>query len=245
VLMGEGDVVLLARGTSHTIGSSPGLPAVSFRDLMQRHATAVGPVRHGGGGAQASLVCGRFELRGSSGPPLLSLLPPLIHVTAAGPAEILRMIAREARSVSNGGGAVVARLADVLFVKVVQECVARDGDVGWLAALRDPHLARALSLIHERPHEPWTVASLARAVGMSRSAFAARFVELVHEGPVRYLTRWRLHQAARELRGGSRSLVQIAGRTGYSSEAALSRAFKREFGLGPARYRQDATARSA
>jgi AraC-like DNA-binding protein len=242
---------LLARGTSHTISSDPNAQAhsiVSFDRMLERRGASVAePLHVGGEGSRTRLVCGSFELRGSDGPPLLSLLPPLIHLPAHdvrandGASAVLAMIGREARSTHDGADAVLARLADVLFVKVVQECLARDRDAGWLTALRDPSLAQAIALMHERPNEVWTVARLARAVGMSRSSFAARFGAVVREGPVRYLTRYRLHQAARELRQRAKSLMQIATRTGYASEAALSRAFKREFGLSPASYRRNAT----
>jgi len=109
---------------------------------------------------------------------------------------------------------------------------------GWLAGVRDAHVGRALALLHAEPAKPWTVDSLAREAALSRSALAERFSELVGESPMHYLTRWRLALAARTLRSGSDSVARIAGSSGYESEAAFNRAFKREFGVPPAAWRR-------
>mgnify|MGYP003704716441 CR=1 FL=1 len=113
---------------------------------------------------------------------------------------------------------------------------------GWLRALSDPQIGRALALIHERPGDPWTVESLAEAVAMSRSAFAARFSELVEEPPLTYLTRWRMQRASRLLRAGGDTVAAVAAKVGYDAEAAFSKAFKRWMGLAPGAFRRDGMA---
>lgn len=131
----------------------------------------------------------------------------------------------------------MGRLTDVLLAEVIRSSLGGDGQ-RELVALRDPQIGAALRLMHDRPEEGWTVERLASKVSMSRSAFANRFREVTGQPPMRYLTRHRLALAARLLRDGNASVWEVARRTGYQSEAALSRAFKREFGLSPGRYRR-------
>jgi AraC-like DNA-binding protein len=144
---------------------------------------------------------------------------------------------------------VLAKLSELLFVEAVRRCIDTlpENEKGWLAALRDRYVGRALSRLHTQPAHPWTVDELAGNVGLSRSALAQRFTDLLGQPPMQYLAHWRLRTAARELRSGSKSLAEVAGAVGYDSEAAFSRAFKREFGLPPAswRTRQERLAGSA
>jgi transcriptional regulator GlxA family with amidase domain len=134
---------------------------------------------------------------------------------------------------------VLPRLIDTLFVYIVRAWLRDqpEGSCGWLGALRDPQISKALSLIHERPQEPWTVEALARAVAMSRAAFAKRFAELVGEPPLAYVTRWRMDIAAKLLRESRETVARIAGRVGYVSETAFAKAFRRRRQLAPGAYR--------
>jgi AraC-like DNA-binding protein len=136
---------------------------------------------------------------------------------------------------------VLAKLSELLFVEAVRVCIARlpPDRTGWLAGLRDPQIARALALLHERVAHPWTVDELARSIGVSRSVLGERFAALLGEPPMRYLTRWRMQLAARRLLEGHEALARIAAEVGYDSEAAFNRAFKRELGIPPATWRKN------
>lgn len=153
----------------------------------------------------------------------------------------LRFIAREARELRPGGETVITHLADILIIQAIRSWLdsAPDADRGWLAALRDKHVGRALAAIHREPEKEWSVASLAKEVGMSRSGFSARFTNLVGDSAMRYLTQWRMQLARAQLQGTSDSLSVIADRLGYQS---FSRAFKRVFGVPPGSVRHAATA---
>jgi AraC-like DNA-binding protein len=203
-------------------------------------------MRGGGGGAETRLVCGSFRLERREVHPLLELLPPLIHLR---PAETpaaewleatLRFLAWETREAKPGTETIVSRLTDVIFVQVLRAWVESlpVGGGGWLGALRDRPVGAALALIHRAPERGWTNASLAEAVGMSRSRFAARFTALVGEPPLSYLTRWRLGTAAGMLQDGGHSIGEAAARAGYESEAAFSKAFRRRFGTPPGAFRR-------
>jgi AraC-like DNA-binding protein len=155
-------------------------------------------------------------------------------------ASTLRFMAAEAREPRLGGETVITRLADILVIQAIRSWIEQDpaAQTGWLGALRDPQIGRAISLIHRDPARAWTVASLADEVAMSRSAFAARFAELVGEPPMRYVARWRMHAAVTWLREDDATLGELALRLGYQSEAAFSRAFKRFTGLSPGAVRR-------
>jgi transcriptional regulator GlxA family with amidase domain len=139
---------------------------------------------------------------------------------------------------------VLSKLSELMFIEAVRRHVEAlpQGQTGWLAGLRDPHVGQALGLLHQAPARPWTVQTLARAVGLSRSALALRFTELIGQPPMQYLTQWRLALAAHRLQVSQRPAGTVAEEVGYDSEAAFSRAFKREFGMPPATWRRRAEA---
>lgn len=135
---------------------------------------------------------------------------------------------------------MLAKLSELLFVQAIRYGIeSLPQHPGWLTALRDRHVGRAMLKLHAEPARPWTVDELAHDVGLSRSALAQRFSDLLGQAPMQYLAHWRLHAAARELRNSGKSLAEVAFAVGYDSEPAFSRAFKREFGLPPARWRVD------
>ncbi len=172
---------------------------------------------------------------------LLKILPGTVHVEASNPRgedwmqSTLRLIAAEARELRPGGEAVMTRLADILVIQAIRSWL--DGDPaaqkGWFGALRDPHIGRAIAAVHRDPAQVWTVEALAREAAMSRSAFAARFADLVGEPPVRYVARWRMQVAHAALRDDGATVAELADRLGYRSEAAFARAFKRLIGVSP------------
>jgi len=179
--------------------------------------------------------------------PILNGLPPVFKVNVRTEASglwlensILHLV-DEAASGLVGSEAMLAKLSEALFVDTLRRYVAAlpERQVGWLAGARDPIVGKSLGLLHARTACPWTIADLAEEVGISRSGLVSRFTRYLSEPPMTYLTRWRLQLAARSLEATSRGLAEIAGDVGYESEAAFNRAFKREFGLPPGRYRGD------
>lgn len=204
------------------------------------------------GTTPSSLTTGRFRVEGSGGDLLTRALPALLHVPrldrlpAAPPdtaaqwlAVTLAAIRLEAGRPSVGSALMLSRLIDLLFVWAVRHWLSTAPDTarGWIAALRDPLIAQALTLLHERPAEPWTVEALAARLHQSRSGLSQRFVDRVGEPPIRYLTRWRMQLAADLLRSSSLRISQIAQRVGYDSEPAFSRAFRRQMGATPLEFR--------
>ncbi|WP_067822528.1 AraC family transcriptional regulator [Actinomadura kijaniata] len=249
----SGDVVLLPRGRPHQLAGTPEQQAVPYAELEAAHPPGRGGVVDlGGDGPTVRVVCGKFAYDGDvAGHPVLSALPEVIHVPgmSADPElqGVIRLLAAETAGGRPGARAVAARLTEVLFVQVVRAWLelpeAAEGRPSWLTALRDPRIGTALSLMHAEPRRPWTVESLAHTVAMSRPAFARRFKELVGQPPLAYLARLRIDLAARLLRDTDDLVGDIAQAVGYTSEFAFSRAFSREHGIAPGRYRR-ATARA-
>jgi AraC-like DNA-binding protein len=240
-----GDFVLLPHGHGHALASTPKGRAVSMdsfaREQIGRSAHSI---RGGGGGMRALIICGSVAFEDHGTHPLLRLLPQLLHLRGVRPKPLLRTMLEamgaEARSAKLGATTIMTRIADVLVIYAVrawfddhERC-----DAGWLGALRDPAVGGALALMHGRPEEPWTVASLAAEVGMSRSSFAERFTSLTGVPPLLYLTRFRMHLSLRWLREDKTSIGAVAERLGYESEPAFSRAFKRHIGVSPGQARR-------
>jgi AraC-like DNA-binding protein len=248
VPLSAGDLVIVTRGDAHVIGSAPATPALNFFDLVKRHAPDKdGVVRAGGKGSITRFVCGGLQFENGATNPLLAVLSPLLYVKASeeGGRPWLQLTVKYVLAELDSGGAgapeVITRLADILFIQAVRSYLEENADAaefGWMAAVRHPRIGRALALLHSRPAEPWTIASLARRVALSRSAFADRFTELVGEPPLRYLTRLRINAAARRLRSSDDKLSAVAAAAGYGAVAAFSRAFKRRMGMTPGEYRE-------
>jgi AraC-like DNA-binding protein len=243
-----GDLVVLPHGHAHVLADSADTEPVWIGGLpSEPGADGLPCLTHGGQGAATSILCGSFELASEARELLLPALPPLLHVRGGeGPASAwldatLRLLASEAGGAAPGAAAVVSHLADVLFVHVLRAWMERETETsrGWLGALSDAQVARALGAIHRAPAQGWSVDDLAREAGMSRSALYTRFTDRVGEPPAAYLTRWRMHLARQALREGH-GLATVASEVGYGSEAAFSRAFKRQVGVSPARWRSAA-----
>jgi AraC-like DNA-binding protein len=245
-----GDIIVFPQGDSHVMSSAPGMrgePSLdSFRAAQHARLPLALSIR-GGGPERTQLVCGFLGCDARPFNPLLSTLPRVIHMRAAGAQDsVLRrlvdMAVMESETPRAGGESVLSRLSELLFLEIVRRYVAElpPEGVGWFAGLRDEHVGRALQYIHERPAHPWSLEELAKECGVSRSTLAERFAHLVGVPPMQYLAQWRIQLAASFLRGGKAGLAEIADRVGYGSEAALSRAFKREVGVAPAHYRSRA-----
>jgi transcriptional regulator GlxA family with amidase domain len=200
----------------------------------------------GGAGPAVHVIGGEFIFEHDRPHPVLSLLPPLMHIPGAPTAgagelgAVVHMLASELVQPRPGSDTVIAHLADVMFVHILRAWLAVNDTPGpsWLAALRDGQVGTALARLHAHPDRPWTVESLAAEVSMSRAAFARRFTGLVGEAPLTYLAQWRLNLAARRLRDTDDPIVAVAAQVGYGSEYSFSRAFTRFHGKPPARYRR-------
>ena len=238
----EGDLVLLPHGPMHRLRDRPGSPTEWLDDILASTPLHGGRLHYGGGGDRTELVCGGFVLEGDASNPILRELPDVIHVNGSEDAAVawvaatLNLLAAVTASDGPGSRAVLTRLADTMLTQALRIELAST-DASHARALSDPQIGAAIHLIHARPHEPWTVERLATEVGYSRSAFASRFRELVGESPMSYVTRTRLAVAATLLERTSLSIGEVAARAGYSSQASLTRAFKRAFGMAPGAYR--------
>jgi AraC-like DNA-binding protein len=241
-----GELVLLPHNDAHTFGSDLGVPPMPANKVIQPpQGLGISRIRYGGGGAPTQILCG-FLASEIAFSPLLSALPSALIIdvrsTASGAwiESSFRFAASEIAAGRLGSTTVITRLSELLFIEAVTQYVATlpADRRGWLAGLRDPQIGRALSLLHSRSTEAWTAENLAAEVGISRSVFAERFASLVGQPPMQYLALWRMHLAAQHLREGRGSVAQIGFAVGYESEAAFSRAFKRQFGTSPGTWRR-------
>ncbi|MEU8898774.1 AraC family transcriptional regulator [Nocardia sp. NPDC048505] len=248
--LGPGDVVFLRTGSAHALADHPATPQVDFVPERLDPSATIGQVRLDGPGAQAVLLCGAYELDRTRAHPLMNELPEVVHLPArAGKHTELRnlvdLLATELDTERPGSDGIVPALIDAMLLYILRAWLdERSADAatetGWALALRDPAIGRALQSIHARPADPWTVQELATHAGLSRSVFAQRFTDLVGEPPLTYLGWWRMTTAGRLLRETDAPLSAIARRVGYTSEFAFAKAFKREYGTPPGRFRRPA-----
>jgi AraC-like DNA-binding protein len=242
-----GDLLVLPQGRGHSIGT-PDAPLVPFAEVL------AGQVREdslsvtlGGGGAATRLITGAFRFEGDNMPTMLAVLPSIIHIPHSLRADeenwlegIAGFLLAEARAPHPGAALMISRLIDILVIRAFRLWVrtAPPEDRGWLGALADPRISRALKAIHDEPFRQRTVAELAGVAGMSRSSFAERFASLIGAAPLHYQTRWRLLLANEMLKRPSVRVSEVARRIGYDSDAAFSRAFKAQFGYAPVLARE-------
>jgi AraC-like DNA-binding protein len=242
------ELIVLPRGDAHVLGSElTAAPTDMARLVGPATADEVPRVSHGGGGEATRLVCGYLACDSALFRTLLAALPRLMIIgmqdgDAGGQwlESSIQLSLAEYALPKPGTSAMLARLSELLFVEAIRrhaESLPADQQ-GWLAGLRDRYVGRALALMHSHAAQAWTVDELANRVGLSRSALAERFTAVMGQPPMQYLARWRLQLAADLLHGSRRTIAAIAGDVGYDSEAAFSRAFKREFGAAPAAWRR-------
>ena len=242
----RGDLVLVPHGKGHLLLSDPGVHAEGLFDLPRkllsdRYELLV----HGGSGEPTSMMCGAVRFDHPAAIQLVNLLPGLIHVDASDShmewaQSMLHFMASEAKQMRPGGETVITRLADILVIQAIRSWIADDpaAQEGWLGALQDRYIGRSISLLHRDPSTNWTVESLANEIGLSRSAFSARFTSRVGESVMHYATRWKMNMAETWLKDEELTQAELANRLGYQSEAAFSRAFKRFMGVSPGKVRR-------
>ncbi|MEU3194057.1 AraC family transcriptional regulator [Streptomyces sp. NPDC006992] len=248
--LSAGDVVFLRDGPGHILADQPDTPAEAERPEQFCPGSPLGTLTIGGDGPRTSLLCGNYHLEQGRPHPLVGRLPEVVHLatrhgrhpelTAA-----VQLLGAELETPRIGSAGIVPALIDSLLLYILRAWLAEQPSTetgGWAGALADPAVAPALTALHQDPAAPWTVETLARRAGLSRAAFARRFTALVGEPPMAYLTRWRMMTAARLLRDSRAPLTTVAARTGYGSEYAFAKAFKRAYGQAPGRYRHEARA---
>ena len=233
-----GDLVVLPRGPGHTLRSDRDARVEWLDDILHRTPPVSGRLRYGDRGAHTDLICGVFAIEDREAVPVLKALPTVALVRREDGARwlgpLLELIKAEVSSFAPGGDSVVARLADILMLQAIRhnlDLVALGG------AIFDAQVGTALRLMREEPDRSWTIGGLARTVSSSRTSLVERFRLTTGMPPMRYLTRLRIATAARELGSSTATLAEIAQRVGYSSDVALSKAFRREMGVTPRDYR--------
>jgi AraC-like DNA-binding protein len=250
--LSAGDLALLPHGSGHLIQDDRHSPARPLEHILaELPSGAAERLAYGGDGPRTSLLCGGFALASGLPENLLDLLPPLLVLDTASTGisrwlePTLALLRNEIAADAPGGPAMLAKLADVFLAEIVRRYLSSLDALTFSvpsAAAGDPSVGAALALLRAQPDAPWTVADLARKVGLSRTAFAARFRDLVGEPPMSYLTRVRLGYAAGYLSATDKTVREIARMVGYESEASLSKAFRREFGRAPGEYRRQQAA---
>lgn len=241
-----GDLIVVARNDVHSVGSDLGLPALRAEALIRKaSAHDLGSIDYGTGDPLCRFVCG-YLANSVRAHPLLDSLPALFIVNVRGRPcaewveSSFRYAARARAARQPGSQDLLARLAELLFVEALRDQIERlpSDAIGWLAALRDPPLARALGALHASVAKSWTTEQLAEEALLSRSAFADRFARTLGVPPMTYLTRWRMLIASQRLRETALPIGKIAADIGYESESTFTRAFTREVGVAPGAYRR-------
>ncbi len=248
----HGDFALMPQGVGHLFLSEPGAASEPLFDLQREPiAEWLEVLRHGGGGLVSEAICGAMRFDDPVARHLAASLPRCITIEGLHTPEMewlhssFRLLVAEAGQRRAGSESVITRLADIIVIQAIRSWVESSAasQTGWLRGLQDRHVGRALASIHRDPAQPLTLADLAREGGLSRSAFTARFTQMVGTPPMAYVTQWRMRVALARLQERRQPLAQLAAQVGYDSEAAFNRAFKRVTGLTPGSVRRGATGR--
>jgi AraC-like DNA-binding protein len=244
----NGDAVIFIGGEGHFMSTERGKRAEPMMDLYYKPTDRPLPFLLnglGGEGKEARFVCGYLGCDARPYNPILDALPRMLIVKATSKGgrlthDLIRIALEEHETPVAGGETILSKLSELMFLQAVREYIDTLPleATGWLSGLRDRHVGAALKLMHSRPSEAWTLDTVAREIGLSRSAFAERFTELVGAPPMQYLGNWRLQRAARLLENQNLSIAQAAAEVGYESEAAFNRAFKKRVGQPPGAWRK-------
>jgi AraC-like DNA-binding protein len=254
--LNAGEFIIITKRCACKVSNSPQSKIIDLQEWLRRNPPGPdGTFKVKGKGEVTKFIGGTFFFDHHESHPLLKVLPPFLHFSVTPGEEgkdtkvadwfgtTLDLITAEAGARKPGAEPIIARLSDILFIQAVRSYagVASGERSNWFAAAADPQIGEAIANIHRAPQSQWTVEGLATLSGMSRSAFAGRFSELVGEPPLRYLSRWRMHKAIEMLREGRLTTAEIAALVGYESEAAFSKAFKKWNGKGPGAFRRSST----
>jgi AraC-like DNA-binding protein len=243
-----GDIVIFPHGDAHFLGNgSPERPVDALKTFAKNLTDGLKVARFGGGGEITRFVCGFMACDPRLSEVFLAGLPKMLRVHVANEPSgewlknSIRFSVGESNGSNAGGGLVVAKLSEVLFVETLRRYINAlpPDQTGWLAGARDPIIGQALAFLHKEPAHPWTVSSLARRIGLSRTRFGERFRHFLAESPMAYLAQWRLKLGAEILQSTENSVAEVAAAVGYGSEAAFNRAFKRVFECPPAQFRRN------
>jgi AraC-like DNA-binding protein len=247
ISLAAGELVLSRKNVAAEFKDAPSSPVLPIEQIASAMPDRGRVLTLGGGGASSSLMVGCFILDAHQHNPFMTSLPSVIHLTSQrvqaepGLESTIRLLISEISGSGPGGDILVNRLSDAIFVQVVRAYIGQIKQCketpGWLKALADAEIGPALNLIHDKPEVPWTVATLADAVNMSRTSFATKFAAAVNNTPIDYLTSWRMQKAIALMRGGEGNMEYISNTVGYISRAAFAKAFKKEFGESPGQYR--------
>ena len=236
IALSGGDLIVFPHDAPHTLSNSEHMPASDFpRNQLPPADTP---------GAATTLICGYFEFDTHSWNPLIGALPDAMVIRNEDSANVPlmdtlgRFLHYEVETTQPGSSLLVNKLSEILFIHVIRSHMLRSKEDGFISALGDKSIGKALSKIHSEPATHWSVESLANVAGMSRSAFAERFTRLVEITPMQYLTHWRMTQANELFLTTEQSVAQVAEQCGYQSEAAFAKAFKKQFGYGPGMARK-------
>ncbi len=233
-----GDLVICLRNTPHYVTHNAELPL----DDLPRNK----PAGEGAEGEPTTLICGQCEFLQYYWNPILEAMPnimvfPTADSAGSNLAGVINLMITEVESAGESSNAIIDRLSDILFIEAIRTYMQlNDNDQGYIAALKDPRLSKALTSFHKQPAKNWTVQTLSEEAGMSRSAFADKFKQMLDMSPMEYVMGWRMQQAYDALASGNKSVMQIAEDCGYQSEAAFRKAFKKQFGIGPGTARRKA-----
>lgn len=246
VRLEPGDIIAFPMDDEHALCSRVGLRAAPDLAIYVHPVDRQLPyvVNSGSGGAQCRFICGYLGCDIEPYNPFLESLPRMLHGRGVANqgwlAPLIHYAVSQTERHQPGGEIVLAKLAELLFVEVIRQHLQKlpAQSHGWLSGLRDPHIGRALRLIHGQPGMDWTLETMARQVGLSRSVFAERFNHYVGVSPMQYLTRWRMQLAGRRLEAPGVSVAQVSAEIGYESEAAFNRAFKKVTGVPPGQWRR-------
>ena len=244
--LSAGDIVVFPHGDAHVLGNGSQEPVDAMKTFAKNLTEGLKLARFGGGGEVTRFVCGFMVCEPRLSEVFLAGLPKMLKVHVAGEPSgewlknSIRFSVGEENGSNAGSGLVLARLSEVLFVETLRRYISElpPDQTGWLAGARDPIIGQALALMHQEPAQPWTLANLARRVGISRTRLAERFRQFLGESPIAYLAQWRLKMGAEILQSTEDSVEEVAAAVGYGSAAAFNRAFKRAFDCAPAQFRR-------
>ncbi len=252
VVLEPGDLVIVPHGAEHMLAcqETTSDQALALDEMIAQSGYSGDGVFMFGdtqSGRETQLVCGHVALENTGAHPILEKLPPLIHVRDYGAQAgqwleaTLRLIGAETTQNALGSELIALKLSEAIFVQALRVFLTSDSAaLAGLDGYSDPQLSRALTAMHKSPEMPWSVETLAREAGMSRTAFAVRFAERIGLPPLQYLTEWRMQLACQALTVGDASIADVAEQVGYASETGFARVFKKEIGASPARYRRRA-----